>query len=202
MLELKNSLLFSIIDYGQADHFVEVAKECGAGGATVFPAKGTASSAVLRMLGLGDTSKEVVLILLDDKVAYKFLDKIQNEGKIRGVSALLGTSGDKTMAKAWKMITIIANSGFADDIMETARKAGATGGTVAHARGTAPVGHEEHFLGVTIVPEKEMIMILSESSKAEEIVKAVKKMDCLKEKGVGIIYTQDVKDFANLGSAK
>ena len=199
---LKNKLLFSIIGHGQADHFVELARQCGAMGATVFPAKGTASSSILRMLGLGDISREVVMNILPEKIADELMEKAKNDSKIEGVSALISDSGEKTMSKSWKMITIIVNSGYADDIMETARKAGATGGTITHARGTAPEGEQERFMGITIVPEKEMIMILAESDKADDIVKAVNEMPCLQEPGIGIICTQDVKKFVNLGPAK
>lgn len=86
--------------------------------------------------------------------------------------------------------------------MAAARKAGATGGTVTHARGTAPNDGSEKFFGVTIVPEKEMITIVADLEKAKTIVQAIKTLDCLQVPGVGVLYVQDVKDFENLGSGK
>ena len=62
---LQNNLLLAIVNHGQAEKFVSIAKDAGAGGGTVIPARGTASNAILRILGLGDTSKEMVLIVLD-----------------------------------------------------------------------------------------------------------------------------------------
>ena len=47
----------------------------------------------------------------------------------------------------------------ADEIMETAKVAGARGGTIIHARGSAQKDAEQ-FLGITIQPEKEIIMII------------------------------------------
>ncbi len=234
MTILTNNLMYSIVGRGQADLFVKIAQDCGVSGGTVVQAMGTASSSILRLLGLGDKSKEIVLNVVDIKKAHAVIEKAKADPKIMGVSAILGSGsadddisavskaesgsaempdqdgpvagtsqvggkGEGTMDKKWKMITIIVNKGYADDIMDTARKVGASGGTVTNARGTAPKGQEERFLGITIVPEKEMIFILAERSEADGIVDAIQKMDCLQEKGIGIIFTQDVVDFVNLG---
>ncbi|MBO4394498.1 MAG: P-II family nitrogen regulator [Spirochaetales bacterium] len=105
------------------------------------------------------------------------------------------------MTTKWKMITIIVNTGYADDIMDAARKAGARGGTITHARGTG-TPEDAKFLGVQIVPEKEMILILSAAEQTDKIVKAISELKCLDEPGIGIIYTQDVTDFNNLDPQK
>lgn len=201
MLVLQNNLMIAVVNNGQAERFMSIAKKAGAGGGTVIPAKGTASSKFLRMLGLGDKSKEVVLIVIDQEKGKKIVDDVRSDAKIQGVAALLGSTEEKTMSSKWKMITIIVNTGYADDIMDAARKAGAQGGTITHARGT---GTEEDakFFGVQIVPEKEMIFILCKSDDTDKIVEAISSLKCLDEPGVGIIYTQDVIDFKNLDPQK
>ncbi len=201
MLLLHDNLMIAIVNHGQARHFVEIAKREGAGGGTVIPAKGTAASGLLRVLGLGDTSKEMVLIVLDRDIAQRIVQSAREYGKIQGVAALLGKEKEGSMETKWKMITIIVNTGYADDIMDAARKAGAKGGTVTHARGT---GTEEDvkFLGVPIVPEKEMVLILCEADQTDGIIKAISDLKCLDEPGIGIMYTQDVIDFKNLDPKK
>lgn len=201
MLVLQNNLMIAVVNNGQAERFMSIAKKAGAGGGTVIPAKGTASSKFLRMLGLGDKSKEVVLIVIDQEKGKKIVDDVRRDAKIQGVAALLGSTEEKTMSSKWKMITIIVNTGYADDIMDAARKAGAQGGTITHARGT---GTEEDakFFGVQIVPEKEMIFILCKSDDTDKIVEAISSLKCLDEPGIGIIYTQDVIDFKNLDPQK
>ena len=201
MLVLQNNLMIAVVNNGQAERFMSIAKKAGAGGGTVVPAKGTASSKFLRMLGLGDKSKEVVLIVIDQDKGKKIVDDVRSDAKIQGVAALLGSTEEKTMSNKWKMITIIVNTGYADDIMDAARKAGAQGGTITHARGT---GTEEDakFFGVQIVPEKEMIFILCKSDDTDKIVEAISSLKCLDEPGIGIIYTQDVIDFKNLDPQK
>ncbi len=199
MIFLKNNLLVAIVDRGHAERFFSIAKKAGATGGTIIPAKGTATNSILAALGLGDKSKEIVLVVLDNDTAYRIFEAVHKEDKIQGILALLSNEEENEMTCKWKMITVIVNTGYADDIMDAARKAGATGGTVTHARGTG-TAKDAHFLGVTIVPEKEMIMILAESQKTQAIMDAISNLECVKEPGVGIMYTNDVKEFRNLNS--
>ena len=201
MLLLHDNLMIAIVNNGQAKRFVSIAKKEGAGGGTVIPARGTASNTLLRILGLGDTSKEMILIVTDRGVATRIVDSVRRMGKIQGVAALLASGKEENMIAKWKMITIIVNVGYADDIMDAARKAGARGGTVTHARGTG-TAEDARFLGVPIVPEKEMIIILATEEQTESIVSAISSLKCLDEPGIGIIYTQDVTDFKNLDPKK
>ena len=201
MLLLQNSLMMAIVNEGQAERFMSIARNAGAGGGTVIPARGTASGRIMNFLGLGDKSREMVLVVTDSDTAGKIVDDVRSDGHMKGVAAMLRSDGEEKMASKWKMITIIVSTGYSDDIMDAARKAGATGGTVTHARGT---GTEEdiRFMGVDIVPEKEMIMILCESEKTQQIMDAVTSLKCLDEPGIGIMYTQDVCDFRNLDPGK
>ena len=201
LLEKQHRLMIAIVSHGQSDRFMRIARKAGSTGGTVIPAKGTASSALLRLLGLGDKSKDMIVMVSDDDHSHAIVDDVRTDGHIQGVVALLGSKGEDGMATKWKMITIIVNVGYADDIMDAARRAGAGGGTITHARGTAS-SEDVKFLGVPLVPEKEMIMILCESEKTDTIVNAISSLECLDEPGIGILYTQGVSDFMNLGSGK
>ena len=132
MLVLEKNLLYSIVRYGDSGRFVEIARNQGAGGATVFLAKGTASSIVLRALGMGEARREVVLVLAGEETARSIIKAAKEEKRIEGVSILIGNAGEEDMDTKLKMITVIVNSGYAEDVMAAARKAGATGksGTV------------------------------------------------------------------------
>ncbi|HHT26754.1 MAG TPA: P-II family nitrogen regulator [Firmicutes bacterium] len=71
-----------------------------------------------------------------------------------------------------ELIVTIVSRGYSDVVMDAARAAGATGGTVVHARS---IGHKEaeRFLGVTIEPEKEIVLITVSSAKKQAIMKAI-----------------------------
>jgi nitrogen regulatory protein PII len=96
------------------------------------------------------------------------------------------------------LITCIVNRGAADEIMDAARAAGATGGTILAARGT---GKEEDvkFFGVQLVPEKEMILILVGSGLTGKVLDAIRSVPCLAEPGSGIAFCVDVERFMTLG---
>lgn len=102
------------------------------------------------------------------------------------------------MESGHKLITVIVNTGFADDVMKAAREAGATGGTILNARGTG-TEDDVKFFGITLVPEKEMLYIVAASDKVEDIVKAVSSVPKLCEPGGGIIFCTEVEEFIILG---
>ena len=60
-----------------------------------------------------------------------------------------------------EVIFCIVNAGCSDAVMDIARDVGAKGGTVINARGTANPEAEKLF-GITIQPEKEIVMIVVE----------------------------------------
>ena len=71
-----------------------------------------------------------------------------------------------------ELIIVIANQGFTDKVMDAARAAGATGGTAVHAKGTG-TDKAEKFLGVSLVAEKEMVLIVARQEKKNEIMRSI-----------------------------
>ena len=93
----------------------------------------------------------------------------------------------------YELIITIITRGFSDDVMEAARAAGAGGGTIVHARGTG--AHEaEKLFGITIQPEKELILILAEASVRNTIMTAITKAAGLGTEGAGITFSLPVSD--------
>lgn len=92
------------------------------------------------------------------------------------------------------LITFIVSHGDADDIMTAAREAGARGGTILEAHGTSRES-DVAFFGMTLVSEKEMLVIVAETDVANNILNAVKDLPVFKRTGGGIIYTTEVKRF-------
>jgi nitrogen regulatory protein PII len=108
---------------------------------------------------------------------------------------------EKAMESGYKLITVIVNHGYADDVMAAARRAGAAGGTILTARGT---GTEEdvRFFGISLVPEKEMLMIVAEESKTGGIMAAVTALDQIQRPGGGVVYVMNVEQFLSLGKTR
>ena len=61
--------------------------------------------------------------------------------------------------KKYELIFCIVNAGFALEVMEAAKKAGATGGTIIRGRGTANPEAEE-FYQIAIQPDKEILWLI------------------------------------------
>lgn len=80
--------------------------------------------------------------------------------------------GNPSMNFEYELIVVILNEGFSDEVMDAARGAGATGGTMIHARGMGK-GESEKFLGVSLAEEKDILYILSSSKKKTDIIKAI-----------------------------
>ena len=95
------------------------------------------------------------------------------------------------MKYSHEMILCIVNSGFSDAVMDTARELGARGGTVIHARGTAAKDAEKMF-GITIQPEKEIVMIVVAAEQRDGILRALYKSVGLNTPGQGIAFSLPV----------
>ena len=88
-------------------------------------------------------------------------------------------------------IVCIVNAGFSEAVMDAAKEFGARGGTVVHARGTANQ-EAEKFFGITIQPEKEVVMILVPSSIKDDILHGLYRSVGLKTPGQGIAFSLPV----------
>lgn len=99
------------------------------------------------------------------------------------------------------LITCIVNKGMAEAVMEVARKAGASGGTILPARGT---GKEEDakFFGFPWVPEKDMLLMLVGADLTGKVLEAIKKVPALEEPGSGISFCIDVERFISFGKSQ
>ena len=96
-----------------------------------------------------------------------------------------------------ELILCIVNAGYSDVVMDAARACGAGGGTVLHARGTANSEAEKMF-GITIQPEKEIVMILVPSDIKNDILHALYRAVGLKTPGQGIAFALPVTDVVGL----
>lgn len=198
-------LMVSIVNRHQGEKLVSIARSAGASGSTIISGRGTATNKILEFLALGDSEKAVVLTALNDDTVPYIIEAIkshlQNRPKdFAGIifTLNLSTKEGTSMENKWKLISVIVNAGYADEAMAAARKAGAFGGTVIDGRGTG-TDEDVKFFGITIVPEKELLLILTETEKEKDILNAIRSCKSLEAPGSGIIFSVAVEDFYNLG---
>lgn len=93
-----------------------------------------------------------------------------------------------------ELIVCIVNRGFSDLVMQAARKKGAKGGTIFHARGAGEKDAEK-FFGIAISPEKEVVLIVTSKKIKDAVILEIYKDAGLDTKGQGIIFTLPVDDL-------
>ena len=104
-------------------------------------------------------------------------------------------------AYEYEVIFCIVNSGYGEAVMDAARTVGARGGTIINARGTASLDAEKIF-GITVQPEKEIVMILVPSELKDDILHAIYKEAGLDSAGQGIAFALPVDAVVGLSTQK
>ncbi|EHQ89778.1 P-II family nitrogen regulator [Desulfosporosinus youngiae] len=91
--------------------------------------------------------------------------------------------------EGYKLIVSIVNRGKAEKIVDVTHRAGAEGGTVLSGHGTAV----RLLLGISIEPEKEIVLTLVEKDKVQTVLDAiVKEVDLNKpNKGIAFVVSLD-----------
>jgi len=108
-------------------------------------------------------------------------------------------AGSAYMSSGYFLITCIITHGKANAIMNVAREAGARGGTILSARGTG-TKEDVQFFGISLVPEKEMLLIVADPGHVQAILEAVGRLPVFSRPGAGIMYTTPVEKFFILGT--
>ena len=94
-------------------------------------------------------------------------------------------------------IVCIVNSGYSEEVMAAAKKFGARGGTVLNGRGTANKDAEK-FFGITVHPEKEIVMILVNREIRDVVLHALYQKVGLQTKGQGIAFALPVDSVVGM----
>lgn len=215
------NMLVSIVDRGKGEGVSQLLLREGVMIHHIALGNGTAHKDLLSLLGLRDTAKDVVISFMQASAAGRALRRLSRAleidlpgrgiaftvplGSVGGPSTLkylMGDSlpvnaeeGEKNMSEQPKndLIVTIVNRGYTDLVMDAARPVGARGGTVIHARG-AGVEEASQFFGITIQPEKEMVLILVDHADKVAVMQAIVKGAGLNSEGHGIVFSLPVTD--------
>jgi len=213
------NLLLTIVDRGKGDAVAALLGREGVAFQCIALGTGTANQGLLSLLGLKDTAKDVVCSVIRGSVARSAMRRLSHALEMdlpgRGIafSVPVGSvGGSKTMqyflgetpetrqeaAKTMEqtkhdLILAIVNRGFTDLVMEAALPAGARGGTVVHARG-AGAEQASRFLGITIQPEKEMVLILVPHEIKVPVMQSIVRDAGMSSEGQGLVFSLPVND--------
>lgn len=203
-------LICIIVNFGMGSKILKTAKCCGINGGSITLAKGTVNSKLWDFLGLSDVRKEILYMAADRETAYRALDKVNTEYKLckpnhgiafttsigRTVGAHISKGEEVKNERGeeltmYQVITVIVDKGKAEDVIESASKAGSKGGTIINGRGSG-IHETSKLFSMDIEPEKEIVIILSEVDMTDAIVSVIRQDLRIDEPGKGIIYIQDV----------
>ena len=216
VLQPSFSMMTLILNEQQTNTFIHLAKDEHIRDGIIIPGKGTINSSVLNFLGLKNQKRMVIDVLVEKEKVAKILDIVTEKLKLNepnhgivyttSVSAPACFSAQEeseTYAEhreeenMFKKLTVIVNRGMADDVMDIARKAGVTGGTILHGRGTGSECAAKLF-GIEIEPEKELLMMIVPNDLTEKVVHDLFEELQLCVPGNGILFTEPVWDVRGL----
>jgi hypothetical protein len=194
-------------------------------------AEGTAGSETMELLGLDSIDKSYICCLEPAHKIPGLLQtvsaKLQLRKPGRGIAFTMpvsclnnsvltlltkGTGGEITESEEDKLenehsgqkhdlIISIVNHGFTTEVMESAKTAGATGGTVLHGRKLG-IDEDAKFMGIVPQLEKDIVAILSVHEKRNDIMRAITKSCGFNTEARGVILSLPVEEIEGLGSAR
>jgi len=89
------------------------------------------------------------------------------------------------------LIVTIVNKGWGDKVLEASMNAGAEGGTILLGRGRG-IHEKQTILGISIEPEKEVVLSVTYSDKKEAILQEIVRVAELEKPGAGIAFVVPV----------
>lgn len=212
--------LFAVVDRGKGEAVSAELRRRRILTQLVLLGHGTASAEVMDLLGLDEPEKDVVLALVPGAaggVLAALTERLELYRPGRGIAftidlcsisalahqriaaAAAETTAQKeeqTMRSQHELIVVITEHGFAADVMDTARGAGARGGTVVRGRSLA-AEEAQKFLHITIQPEKDVVLILVPAAGRQPVMKAI----CAQGAGHPLAFSLPVSDVTGLSLA-
>ena len=196
---MQNVYLFiTIIKKSDAEEFLNFYLEHDAAPIYSSICQGSANFKTLDLLGLEKSEKVMMQSLVPhnklSELTYDLTHKMSIDLPDRGIALaipLLSIASRRVLDHIVKdeneenivnqtserriemeLVVSICAKGHSDEIMDAARQAGARGGTIIKAKGTAAAGTDK-FFGMSISDEKEITYIVTKKDQKSTIMKAI-----------------------------
>jgi phosphotransferase system HPr-like phosphotransfer protein len=217
-------LILSIVERGQGAALVRLYRKRQAPIHIQCAGKGTATSEIMEILGLGSSEKDVVLSFAAASAAKKLLHDLDNElrGRTGGagivvsipVSALNSLVAnlaayhaeslkekeeDREMERTENsLILVVCARGCTDDVMSTAKAHGARGGTVIKGRLSGREELEEAY-EVDLKAEREIVAIVVPTGLRGPIMEAINAEHGLRSEAQAALCSLPIEQIVRLG---
>ncbi len=216
---LKARILFVITEKEETKKLLRLLKKYKLNNLVNISAKGTATSSILYYFGLDNTKRDVLMAIIPEfleiDILYDICTKFKMNEPGKGLAFTINiTSGNKDLFdeeirkiskeefymkkdKKYELIISIVGEGSGTLCMEAAKKVGAGGGTLINGIG---LGSKDamKLLGITIEPEKDIVLILTEKTNKKMIMEEISEVIGLNENGRGICFSLPVESTIGL----
>lgn len=216
-------LLVSIVERGKGMEVSKIYKTFHVTQHLQSAGRGTAASHLLDTLGFGTAERDIVLSIAPKdtirQLMYYLKDEDRSELEAKGIAFTMDVSGLGTIlavtlsrieamdAERGEMIMeqdnrhhlilVAVNQGYTDAVMDTARAAGARGGTVVRARWVG-AGEIEQFIGITLQAEKEILAIVATGKERSRIMEEINRIHGLKSSAQAVVISLPIDHTARL----
>lgn len=209
----KIMVLLSIVEIDKGKKLIEKLKKLNISVHFRLSGLGTAPTEMMDIFGLGTKGKDIVVSLgaeddIKDMMA-NFGTAFESHSKYGGLMIVLDITaasrvlteilnfsenknsekGNGTMKNEHhnNLIVISVNEGFSEDVMQVARKAGATGGTVIKGR-LADIEQFAEFVNKQVDEDREILCILAPMKASKQIMEDVNREFGLSSPANGIVF--------------
>lgn len=191
--------------------------------------KGTAPSEMMDIFGLSGTTRLLTVAflprlqvkplfeILHNKLSFRhkgggiaitvpvsalqsyILERLGDEERAQAEEVLKGDEEEMKEKAEYTVILVSVASGYSDDVVDAARKAGAKGGTVMKGRRRNSEKVSRHF-GISMQEEQDFVMIVVPKEKKNEIMTAISGACGLGSKAHGVVVALPVDDVLGLAN--
>jgi len=223
MTNLKRlTLIMSIVERGSAGKLTKLYTENQIFTHIRCEGTGTATSEIMDILGLGSSEKDIVLSIAPLGAARALLEKLNSDLRSavpgRGIAFTMPLSAVSNLVAAVinnrtkleketevedmqqknSLILVTVNQGFTDVVMDTAKKAGARGGTIIRGRWVDNENFES-LSGLASQEEKEIILIVVPKEIRNTVMEAINSQHGLQSEVGAMVCAMGVEQMIHLG---
>lgn len=211
----KVMMLFSITERGSGVELIEFLNNRNIRFHFQCSGTGTASSEMMDFLGLGSSDKDILISLAPEGelagLAVELSNNMNLVSRRKGIMMMLAPSAINRLAAAvitrgagedpeegkdrmkseykHSLIFVAVNQGYTEQVMQAAKRAGATGGTVIRAH----LAGAEQLHGIALQEEKEILTILAPESIRDQILETVNREYGMRSEAQGILCALPVE---------
>ena len=208
--------IVSIVERGKGAHIIEYYKKHRISQHIQTSGQGTAASHMLDTLGFGTAERDVIISYGGQNTVRQLMEHLKDDDRskldvrgiafsinLSGMSAILAvcvsrmeeTEGEKEggahvmgQINNHSLILVNVNQGYTDAVMDTARDAGAKGGTIVRARWIGADEIQKHS-GITLQSEKEVLAIMVKNEDRNTIMEEIERVHGLRSPAQGTVIS-------------